>query len=181
MDYARTLTDSALLLVSQPIGLAVLSHGGDGKLKEQAEAITRFVAIVMMPASAFIFVFAPDIVRMIFQRGAFNALGVELTSEALRGISIGLWASTLGWILLRLLNRANRSTLAAGILVASYLANIGINATSAALQHTHTYGPSSWGSVRLSAASSCVLPSSSHSARRCRCSSCWHGGSCRSR
>ncbi|QYA03815.1 lipid II flippase MurJ [Rhizobium sp. B21/90] len=140
MDYARTLTDSALLLVSQPIGLAVLSHGGDGKLKEQAEAITRFVAIVMMPASAFIFVFAPDIVRMIFQRGAFNALGVELTSEALRGISIGLWASTLGWILLRLLNRANRSTLAAGILVASYLANIGINATSAALQHTHTYG-----------------------------------------
>ncbi len=140
MDYARTLTDSALLLVSQPIGLAVLSGGGEGKIKEQAEAITRFVAIVMMPASAFIFVFAPDIVRLIFQRGAFNALGVELTSEALRGISIGLWASTLGWILLRLLNRANRSTLAAGILVASYLANIGLNAASAALQHTQTYG-----------------------------------------
>jgi len=140
MDYARTLTDSALLLVSQPIGLAVLSHGAEGKLKEQAEAITRFVAIVMMPASAFIFVFAPDIVRTIFQRGAFNALGVELTSQALRGISIGLWASTLGWILLRLLNRANRSTLAAGILVASYLANIAMNAISAALEHTPTYG-----------------------------------------
>ncbi|MFC0480783.1 lipid II flippase MurJ [Gellertiella hungarica] len=140
MDYARTLTDSALLLVSQPIGLAVLSHGDEDRIKEQSEAITRFVAIVMMPASAFIFVFAPDIVRLIFQRGAFNALGVELTSEALRGISIGLWASTLGWILLRLLNRANRSTLAAGILVASYLANIGINAATATLAEAQTYG-----------------------------------------
>lgn len=140
MDYARTLTESTLLLVSQPIGLAVLSHGAEDKLQEQAQAITRFVAILMMPASAFLFVFAPDVVRLIFQRGAFNALGVELTSEALRGISIGLWASTLGWILLRMLNRANRSTLAAGILVASYLANIAINATTASFTEAHTYG-----------------------------------------
>lgn len=140
MDYARTLTESALLLVSQPIGLAVLSHGDDSKLKEQAEAITRFVAILMMPASAFIFVFAPDIVRLIFQRGAFDARGVELTSEALRGISIGLSASTLGWILLRLLNRANRSALAAGILVFSYLTNIGINLLTSMLAQADTYG-----------------------------------------
>lgn len=140
MDYARTLTESALLLVSQPIGLAVLSHGDETKIKDQAEAITRFVAILMMPASAFIFVFAPDIVRLIFQRGAFDALGVQLTSEALRGISVGLWASTLGWILLRLLNRDNRSALAAGILVASYLTNIGINAITSTLSQAHTYG-----------------------------------------
>ena len=140
MDYARTLTESALLLVSQPIGFAVLSQTSEGNLKAQAQTITRFVAILMMPACAFLFVFAPDIVSLVFKRGAFNALGVELTSEALRGISIGLWASTLGWILLRLLNRANRNTLAAGILVVSYLTNIAINALTSTFSEAHTYG-----------------------------------------
>ncbi len=92
MDYARTLTDSAYLLLSQPIGLSVLSHGAVDKMEEQAQSLTRFVVILMMPASAFMFVFAPDIIRLIFQRGAFNEHGVALSSAALSGISLGLWA-----------------------------------------------------------------------------------------
>jgi len=140
MDYARTLTDSAFLLLSQPIGLSVLSRGATERLDEQAEALTRFVVIVMMPASAFIFMFAPDIIRLIFERGAFDAQGVALTGAALRGISVGLWASTLGWILLRLLNRAGRSTLAAAILVSSYIANLAANAVTSTFADVHAHG-----------------------------------------
>lgn len=140
MDYARTLTESALLMVSQPIGLAVLSQSGDSNIREQSISLTRFVVILMMPASAFVFVFAPDIVQLVFHRGAFDATGVKLTSEALRGISVGLWASTLGWILLRLLNRSNRSTLAAGILVAAYLVNLSVNLTTSQLWQVSEYG-----------------------------------------
>ena len=32
-----------------------------------------------------------------------------LTSQALRGIAVGLWAATLGWILMRILNGAGRN------------------------------------------------------------------------
>lgn len=140
MDYARTLTESALLMVSQPIGLAVLSQSGESDIREQSISLTRFVVILMMPASAFVFVFAPDLVQLVFHRGAFNDTGVKLTSEALRGISVGLWASTLGWILLRLLNRANRSTLAAGILVAAYLVNLAVNFTTSHLPQVNDHG-----------------------------------------
>ncbi len=43
--------------------------------------------------------------------------GVVLTSQALRGIAVGLWAATLGLILMRVLNSTGRNVLAASILV----------------------------------------------------------------
>ena len=156
LDYARTLTESFLLLISQPVGLAVLSGGrqppspspqrGEGARRAdegafptrekggqeaQARTIVRVVLAFSLPASAFLFVFAQDIVTAVFHRGAFGQTGVMLTSHALEGISLGLWASTLGWILLRLLNGAGRSGRAACILVAAYAANMAFNAAAA--------------------------------------------------
>ena len=72
LDYARTLTESALLLISQPVGLAVLSSHPPKDARAQIEAIARPVLAVALPASAFLLVFAPDIVRLVFFRGAFG-------------------------------------------------------------------------------------------------------------
>ena len=127
LDYARTLTDSALLLVSQPIGLAVLAGKQAEDERAQAEAIARPVLAVALPISAFLFVFAPDIVSLVFKRGAFDDHGVMLTAQALRGISLGLWASTLGWILIRILNSSSRNLTVAGILILSYAMNFAFN------------------------------------------------------
>lgn len=140
LDYARTLTDSALLLISQPVGLAVLSGGSQRPIRDQAEHLSRFVLAVAMPAAAFVFVFAEDIVRLVFHRGAFGETGVTLTSEALRGISVGLWASTLGWILLRLLNSSGRNTHAAVILILAYAVNFTFNFSTSTLQHSTGLG-----------------------------------------
>ena len=127
LDYARTLTDSALLLISQPVGLAVLSAHPTEDARAQIEAIARPVLAITLPLSAFLFVFAPDIVHVVFFRGAFTETGVLLTSQAMRGISVGLWASTLGWILLRILNSAGRNGIAAIIIVSAYAANAAAN------------------------------------------------------
>jgi putative peptidoglycan lipid II flippase len=70
LDYARTLTESALLLISQPIGLAVLSRYSPRDARGQVEAIARPVLAVALPASAFLFVFAPELVRLVFFRRA---------------------------------------------------------------------------------------------------------------
>ncbi len=126
LDYARTLTESFLLLVSQPVGLAVLS-GASHSQEGQARMIMRAVLAFALPACAFLFVFSADIVTLVFRRGAFGETGVMLTSAALRGISVGLWASTLGWIMLRLLNSAGRNGRAVVILLLSYGANMGFN------------------------------------------------------
>jgi len=127
LDYARTLTDSAFLLFSQPIGLAFLAEGQTSNERRQAEAIARPLLAVAVPFSAFVYMFSEDIVRLIFHRGAFDEHGVLLTSHALSGIALGLWASTLGWVLLRLLNRSGRNVTAAFILISAYAVNIGLN------------------------------------------------------
>jgi putative peptidoglycan lipid II flippase len=75
----------------------------------------------------YLVMFAPEIVRLVFFRGAFNEHAVLLTSGALRGIAFGLWASTLGWILIRILNGAGRNFAAAIIIVTAYAINIVVN------------------------------------------------------
>ncbi len=127
LDYARTLSDTASLLVSQPLGLALLSSRTQGDPRDRIEAIARLVLVLMMPASVFIYFFAPEIVRLVFFRGAFTETGVALTSQALRGICLGLWASTLGWVFLRNLNGEGRNGLATLIVVGAYAANIAVN------------------------------------------------------
>lgn len=134
LDYARTLTESAVLLISQPVGLAVLSGHPPKDARAQIEAIVRPLLALGVPASVFLVVFAPEIVRLVFQRGAFSEEAVFLTSQALRGIAVGLWAATLGWILIRILNGAGRNGLAAIIIVSAYAANIGINLLTAGYQ-----------------------------------------------
>ena len=123
LDYARTLTDSALLLVSQPVGYAVLSAGPRPNAGAQVDALARPILAFAVPISMFLMMFAPEIVSLVFARGAFNAHAVLLTSEALQGISVGLWAATLGWILVRILNSTGRNALAATILAIAYGAN----------------------------------------------------------
>ena len=128
-DYARTLTESAFYLVSQPIGYVVLTRAaGQGRTSEaDIERISRVLLAVGVPASVFIAVFATDIVRVVFARGAFDEHAVLLTTGALRGISLGLWASTLGWVLLRMVNATGRNGAAAAIVVTAYAANALVN------------------------------------------------------
>ncbi len=129
LDYARTLTESAFYLVSQPIGYVVLTRAaGQARASEaDIERISRVLLAVGVPASVFIAVFATDIVRVVFARGAFDEHAVLLTTGALRGISLGLWASTLGWVLLRMVNAAGRNGAAAAIVVTAYAANALVN------------------------------------------------------
>jgi len=127
LDYARSLTESALLLISQPLGMAVLSQHAPRDPRAQTEALLRPLLALTLPASAFLLIFSTDIVRLIYFRGAFGDEALLLTSHALKGIACGVWAATLGWILIRLLNGAGRNGVAALIIVSAYSANMGFN------------------------------------------------------
>ena len=127
LDYARALTESALLLISQPVGLAVLSSHTSENTNEKVQAIARPVLALGLPASVFLIIFATDIVKLVYFRGAFDAEALFLTSQALSGIAYGLWAATLAWILIRILNGTGRNALAALIIVSAYIVNISVN------------------------------------------------------
>ena len=133
LDYARSLTESALLLIGQPVGMAVLSSHAPKNIHEQIEQLLRPLLALTLPASAFLLVFAADIVRLVYFRGAFGDEALLMTSHALRGIAFGVWAATLGWILIRLLNGSGRNGVAALILVTGYVVNMAFNAVTSAL------------------------------------------------
>jgi putative peptidoglycan lipid II flippase len=134
IDYARTLTDSSMLLISHPIGWAIMAGAAHRRNQtEQAISITKLVLATIVPASVFLFIFSTDIVRLIFYRGAFGDHGLAMTSHALSGISIGLWASTLGWILLRFLNNIGRNKTTVVILLSSFVANFLFNYSTQSL------------------------------------------------
>ncbi len=126
LGYARTLTDTALLLIGQPLGYVVLAQPAPDK-EDAARHVIAFARPLLgigIPASLFLVIFAPDIVRLILARGAFNAHAVALTAGALRGISAGLWATTLGWIVVRMVIAAGERITAARIIMAAFFVNI---------------------------------------------------------
>lgn len=138
VDYARTLTDSAILLVSQPLGLAVLYKGSDADDADaQMEAIARPLLVLAIPASIFLAVFAEDIVRLVFARGAFDERAVVLTSGVVRGIAAGLWAATLGWVLIRILNNRGQNARATLIQAGAFGVNTLLNVATPALVPLH--------------------------------------------
>ena len=141
LDYARSLTDSALLLIGQPLGLAVLSAHPADDARPQMERIARPILAAALPASVFLMMFAPDVTRIVYSRGAFRETAVLLSSEALQGIAAGLWAATLGWILMRMLNSRGRNGSAALILAASYAVNAAFNLVTSHLSSAGSAGP----------------------------------------
>jgi len=133
LDYARSLTESALLVISQPVGMAVLSGHAPKDIHARIEALIRPLLALSLPATAFLLVFSTDIVRLVYFRGAFGEEALMLTSHALRGIAFGVWAATLGWILIRLLNGSGRNAVAAIVIVTAYVVNMAFNAVTSTL------------------------------------------------
>lgn len=125
LDYARTLTETAFFLVSQPLGYVVLTRaaGRQQDLRGEVERISTRLLALGLPLSIFIMLFATDIVTVVFARGAFGAEAIHLTAGAMTGIAAGLWAAMLGWVLVRLLNATGRHGMAAIVVVSAYGAN----------------------------------------------------------
>jgi putative peptidoglycan lipid II flippase len=133
LDYARTFTDTALILVSQPLGYLVLAKSAprQEEVPKQVMAFAGPLLGVGIPTSLLLVVFAPDVVRIVLARGAFDEHAVALTAGALRGISAGLWAATLGWVLVRMLIASDRRVLAGRVILLAFFTNIAVDLVAA--------------------------------------------------
>ena len=124
LDYARTITDTVFYIVSLPIGYIILGQDKSIVVRDRFILLCRPILHMALPASAFMLTFSTDIIRLVFERGAFQAEAISLTSASLQGISVGLWATTLGWILVRMLNAQQRNRTAAMVFVYAYVGNM---------------------------------------------------------
>ncbi len=141
LDYARTLTDTASLLIAQPIGMAVLYRGSSKQSVENVLAMALPILIIAIPVSIFLAAFATDVVGIVFQRGAFDEKAVAQTAGGVRGIALGLWAGTLAIPLTRFLNNSGRNRRVALIIGISFIISIALNALTAKFAVQDSNGP----------------------------------------
>jgi putative peptidoglycan lipid II flippase len=61
----------------------------------------RYNSFILLPVSALIFISADEVIKVLFQRGAFDARSVEMTASAVRALSVGIWAASCQSLLAR--------------------------------------------------------------------------------
>ncbi|MBD3235820.1 MAG: hypothetical protein GF330_03875, partial [Candidatus Eisenbacteria bacterium] len=94
LEYARFVTESAFALLIVPLGLVGLSHFADlrdDELAARAERILGLLLLALIPVSAFLVINGRELLSLLYQRGAFDARSLELTTRALLGLGAGLW------------------------------------------------------------------------------------------
>jgi len=95
--YATRMVEFTLGLFSLAVAKALLptlsQHAADGDLESLKRTLLfslKFLSFVTIPASAGLFLLAKPIIRVLFERGAFQAASTELTAGALLFLALGL-------------------------------------------------------------------------------------------
>lgn len=126
LDYAKFITETVIILVALPIAQVGLYHwsGLDGDmLRDHLKKILFLILLVSMPVSVFLAVHAELVVKVLYARGAFDAHSISVTRDILFGISLGLWAQTAGYVLVKALNAQLRNHAVFQIMVMALFVN----------------------------------------------------------
>lgn len=131
VDYARLIPETIQVLLVVPLGfvsLSAMAGLSDEAVGHKTDYIAALVLLLILPLSCFVLVAAPQIVMVTYARGAFDADSVVLTTTALRGMAVGMWAVCLAHAFQRVYNSRlkNREVLKIGAvgLAANVLCNL---------------------------------------------------------
>jgi len=130
LDYARFITETLIFLVSIPVAFAGLSSWSGLKperLRIKLIAATELMLIVSVPVSVFLACNSNQIVALLYKRGAFDTVSVQATGDILMGISLGLWAQVIGYVLIKALNSQLKNKRAMLIMFVALAANVFVN------------------------------------------------------
>ncbi|GHI07621.1 murein biosynthesis integral membrane protein MurJ [Streptomyces cellostaticus] len=121
-----------LAIVTYPVVAQAIAQGDLRRARERIERDLVLVASIALAGAAAIVVCAPQIVQLLFQRGAFTAADTASTAGILRVYTLGLLGHTLVGALMRSYFSAGRATwYPAGAMAVGMVATAGIDAWSA--------------------------------------------------
>jgi putative peptidoglycan lipid II flippase len=130
VDYARFITDTTLALFAVPLGVATMATYGGLRTSEMHEHVNKVasnLALVAFPLSAFLACNARDVVQVLFERGAFDVIAANNTTEIVRGLGIGLGATTVSYYFQMALNAQLRNIESVFMVCLAVGVNIAIN------------------------------------------------------
>lgn len=133
LDYAKFINETLLLIVSTPVALVgLVNWSGEtkqGLTLKLAKAI-KIILIISFPISLFIYLNSEMIVSILFERGRFNKESIDVTAMILKGMSVGLWANVVGYVLVKALTAQFRNGTVLIIMLFSVVANALFNVLS---------------------------------------------------
>lgn len=97
-------------------------------LRDSVASGLRQIFFLLLPASAFLMVLSDPVVRLVYQRGAFDAYSTLITSEALFFFTIGLVFNGASLLLIRAFFSMQQPWLPTAIAGAGVLLNAALNA-----------------------------------------------------
>lgn len=93
VDFARNIIDTAVVLISTPVAMAILprvSQNPDPATKEKIFRLCKLLLITSVIGSAYLFWNANFMVKIFYGRGNFGTEEINLTANFLTGFSIAL-------------------------------------------------------------------------------------------
>ncbi|GAA0924718.1 lipid II flippase MurJ [Nonomuraea longicatena] len=107
LNYAQKIAQVPMVIalvvatVSFPVLAQAVADGDAPGAGRRVDADTVFAGALVLAATAFFLVFAPDVVRLLLEHGAFTAADTEATAWCMRVYCLGLLGHTLVGVLCR--------------------------------------------------------------------------------
>ncbi|MDF7662176.1 lipid II flippase MurJ [Erwiniaceae bacterium L1_54_6] len=130
LDYAKFINETLLLIVSTPVALAgLVNWAGDSKevLTAKLKKAMKTMLIISVPISIFIYLNSEMIVSILFARGKFDQISIDSTANILRGMSIGLWANVVGYVLVKALTSQFKNRIVLIVMLCCIACNASFN------------------------------------------------------
>ncbi|WP_435813692.1 murein biosynthesis integral membrane protein MurJ [Streptomyces tauricus] len=133
LNYAQKVAQIPMTLslmlctVTFPVLAQALAEGDTERARHRVEHDVSVAACIVLLGAAAVFACAPQIIELLFQRGAFTAQDTAATATVMRVYSVGLLGHTLVGALVRTYFSAGRPTwyplaaMAAGIVATSWI------------------------------------------------------------
>ncbi|MFF4654919.1 murein biosynthesis integral membrane protein MurJ [Streptomyces sp. NPDC001381] len=138
LNYAQKVAQMPMILsvmvctVTFPVVARALAEGDTERARNRVERDLSLAACIVLPGTAAVVACAPQIIELLFQRGAFTAEDTAATAGVMRVYALGLLGQTLTGVLVRSYFSAGRGrwypvgAMAAGIVVTSCLGALAV-------------------------------------------------------
>jgi putative peptidoglycan lipid II flippase len=135
LSYAVWVHDVVMQLFVASIGVAIFpffaQYAAEGRVDELKQSLSRSIrvaAFVLLPGTALIAALGQPLVRVLFERGAFDVRAAEAVSGAWVALSLGLFFFAVNLFTARALTALGRMRALVGVTFVSVFLNVGLNA-----------------------------------------------------
>ncbi|MFD9389625.1 murein biosynthesis integral membrane protein MurJ [Streptomyces sp. NPDC060000] len=138
LNYAQKVAQMPMILsvmvctVTFPVVARALAEGDTERARSRVERDLALAACIVLLGTAAVLACSPQIIELLFQRGAFTAKDTAATAGVMRLYALGLLGQTLTGVLVRSYFSAGRGSwypvgaMAAGIVVTSWIGALSV-------------------------------------------------------